>query len=110
MAAVKGYIELRTCLIEISTLRTSQTNEVQDSVMTINVLNHREYGISEFRVPQLNHLSEERVLPLKLRVKQNPTKMRSTNVSMGMFGNRDRSIQWDCFRCLICLCVLRCVE
>ena len=47
MAAVKGYIELRTCLIEISTLRTSQTNEVQDSVMTINVLNHLNWCVTD---------------------------------------------------------------
>ena len=38
MVAVNGYIEPRTCLIEISTLGTSQANDVQDSVVTLNVL------------------------------------------------------------------------
>ena len=38
MAAVNGYIDPRTCLIEIFTLGTFQASEVQDSAVTLNVL------------------------------------------------------------------------
>ena len=47
MAAVKGYIEPRTCLTEISTLGTFQAKEVQNSVMTINVLNHLNWCVTD---------------------------------------------------------------
>lgn len=68
-------------------------------------------GVRDFVSRNLttSYIFEERVLPLKLRVKQNSTKMRSSSVFVGILGSRDHYIQWGCFWCLICLCV-RCVE